>query len=160
MDGRFEDKKIACYRCGNEGHKAESCRARLQDCRKCGKIGHGAHVSRSKKQNPSSMQRSKQSKWNLKTNGKKQKKFKIQAVSEDWLSEESTYEDYFEPVFRLNSKDGSIQVVINGQNVKMVVDRGSKQNIISSHVYRALFQSYELQKTKKMFTAYGQQKPL
>ena len=160
MDGRFEDKKIACYRCGNEGHKAESCRARLQDCRKCGKIGHLARVCRSKKQNPNSMQRSEQPKWNLKRNEKKKKKFKIQAVSGDWLSEESTSEDDFEPVFRLNRKDGSIRVVINGQNVKMVVDTGSKQNIISSRLYRALFQSYELQKTKKMFTAYGQQKLL
>ena len=106
------------------------------------------------------MQRSEQPKWNLKRNGKKKKKFKIQAVSGDWLSEESTSEDDFKPVFRLNRKDGSIRVVINGQNVKMVVDTGSKQNIISSRLYRALFQSYELQKTNKMFTAYGQQKPL
>ena len=71
MDGGFEDKKIACYRCGNEGHKAESCQAHLQGCRKCGKIGHLARVCHSKKRNSSSMQRSEQQKWNLKRNGKK-----------------------------------------------------------------------------------------
>lgn len=63
-------------------------------------------------------------------------------------------------LFRLNKKDGCVRVVVNGQNVKMVVDTGSKQNIISSRLYRALFQRYELQKTKKILTAYGQQKPL
>ena len=100
------------------------------------------------------------SKSNLNRNGKKQQKFKIQAVSRDWLSEESTSEDDFEPVFCLNRKDGSIRVAVNGQNVKMLVDTGSKQNIISSRLYKALFRSYELHKTKKIFTAYGQQKPL
>ena len=89
------------------------------------------------------------SKSNLNRNGKEQKKFRIQAVSGDWLYEESTSEDDFEPVFSLNRKDGSIRLAVNGQNVKMVVDMGTKQNIISSRLYRALFRSYELHKTKK-----------
>ena len=100
------------------------------------------------------------SRSNLKRSGKKQKISKIQAVSGDCLSEKSTSEDDVEPVLCLNSKDDSIRVVVNAQNVKIVVDTGSKQNIISSRLCRALFQRYELHKMKKIFTAYGQQKPL
>ena len=42
----------------------------------------------------------------------------------------------------------------------MVVDTGSKQNIISSRLYKALFRDCELKPTKKKFIAYGQQTPL
>ena len=159
IDGTFEDeKKSACFRCGNEGHKAESCWVRSLDCRKFGRIGHVARVCRSK-QSQGSTQRFEQSNSSRLSLERNRKKFKIQAASRNWLSEGSTYEDDFEPVFCLNKKDSCVPVVINNQNVKMVVDTGSKQNIISSCLYRALFQRYELQKTKKIFTAYVQQKP-
>lgn len=42
----------------------------------------------------------------------------------------------------------------------MIVDTDSKQNIISSRLYRALLKSYKLQGKKKTFIAYGQRKPL
>ena len=42
----------------------------------------------------------------------------------------------------------------------MIVDTGSKYNIISSELYRSQFSYCELNRIEKQFTAYGQTKPL
>lgn len=50
-------------------------------------------------------------------------------------SEESTDEN--EPVFSLNNEDSSVQVKMDGQKIRMIVDTGCKYNIISSQLYNA-----------------------
>ena len=42
----------------------------------------------------------------------------------------------------------------------MIVDTGSKFNIISSQLYKSQFKRYELRETKKRFIAYGQKESL
>ena len=154
----YEAKKdFSCFRCGGkDGHTADKCGAISLNCRKFGKAGHLARVCRS---NSSDQRRSSSEK--PRGNKKHQKSRKIRAItSKNWLQESTSEEDDFEPVQRLNSKDGSVQVAINRQKVRMVVDTGSKQNIISSRLYKALFRDCELKPTKKKFIAYGQQTPL
>ena len=40
--------------------------------------------------------------------------------------------------------------------IKMIVDTGSKYDIISSELQKTQFKNYELSQTQKRFTAYGQ----
>ena len=42
----------------------------------------------------------------------------------------------------------------------MIVDTGSKYDIISSELHKTQFKNYELSQTQKRFTAYGQKDPL
>lgn len=70
----------------------------------------------------------------------------------EWFSEESTDEN--EP------EDSSVQVKMDGQKIRMIVDTGCKYNIISSQLYNAKFKSHELRPSKKRFIAYGQKDPL
>ena len=77
----------------------------------------------------------------------------------DWL-ENSSDDESEEPVLSLNNGDSSITVRINEQRIKMIVDTGSKYDIISSEFHKTQFKNYELSQTQKRFTAYGQKDPL
>ena len=71
----------------------------------------------------------------------------------DWL-ENSSDDESEEPVLSLNNGDSSITVRINEQRIKMIVDTGSKYDIISSELHKTQFKKYELSQTQKRFTAY------
>ena len=68
----------------------------------------------------------------------------------DWL-ENSSDEESEEPVLSLNNSDSSITVRINGQRIQMIVDTGSKYDIISSELHKTQFKNYELNQTQKRF---------
>ena len=74
--------------------------------------------------------------------------------------ENSSDNESEEPVLSLNNGDSSITVRINEQRIKMIVDSGSKYDIISSELHKTQFKNYELSQTQKRFTAYGQKDPL
>ena len=114
-------------------------------------MGHYTHVCRSKArgQNSKSWSRTKQKGYG-----------KIRALKqEDWLEEETDSDDV-EPVLYVNNKDNSIQIELNGRKIRMIIDTGSVQNIISSELYHSQFKVYQLMKTSKKFTAYGQRNHL
>ena len=60
----------------------------------------------------------------------------------------------------LNNGDSSITVRIKEQRIKMIVDTGSKYDIIFSELHKTQFKNYELSQTQKRFTAYLQKDPL
>ena len=67
---------------------------------------------------------------------------KIRAVKqEDWLEEETDSDDV-EPVLYVNNKDNSIQIELNGQKIRIIIDTGSVQNIISSELSHSQFKVY------------------
>ena len=85
---------------------------------------------------------------------------KIRPVKqEDWLEEEIDSDDV-QPVLYVNNKDNSIQIELNGRKIGMIIDTGSVQNIISSELYHSQFKVYQLMKTSKKFTVYGQRNHL
>ena len=79
--------------------------------------------------------------------------------STDWL-ENSSDDESEVPVLSLNNSDSSITARIYEQRIKMIVDTGSKYDIISSELHKTQFKNYELSQTQKRFTAYGQKDPL
>ena len=63
--------------------------------------------------------------------------------------ENSSDDESEEPVLSLNNGDSSITVRINEQRIKMIVDSGSKYDIISSELHKMQFKNYELSQTQK-----------
>jgi hypothetical protein len=61
-----------------------------------------------------------------------------------------------------NGKDSSeiTIIAINGHRIKCIPETGSENTIISTELYRKLFQRYLLHTTKKKFSAYAQKEPL
>ena len=77
----------------------------------------------------------------------------------DWL-ENSSDDESEVPVLSLNNSDSSITARIYEQRIKMIVDSGTKYDIISSELHKTQFKNYELSQTQKRFTAYRQKDPL
>ena len=63
--------------------------------------------------------------------------------------ENSSDNESEEPVLSLNNGDSSVTVRINEQRIKMIVDSGSKYDIISSELHKTQFKNYELSQTQK-----------
>ena len=123
-------KTFSCYRCGGtDGHAPDECGAIKSRCNKCKKVGHLQRVCRSK---PKADQRKGKK-------GKEKKPPKVRSLNSkpgtDWL-ENSSDDESEEPVLSLNNGDSSITVRINEQQIKMIVDTGSKYDIISSELHK------------------------
>ena len=148
-------KTFSCYRCGGtDRHAPDECGTIKSRYNKCKKVGHLQRVCRSK---------SKADQRKGKKGKEKKPPMKVRCLNPkrgtDWL-ENSSDDETEEPVLSLNNGDSSITVRINKQRIKMIVDTGSKYDIISSELRKTQFKNYELSQTQKRFTAYGQKDPL
>ena len=126
-------------------------------CNKCKKVGRVQRVCRSKS-------KADQRKGKKAEKGKEKKPHvKVRSLNSkagtDWL-ENSSVDESEEPVLSLNNSDSSITARINEQRIKMIVDTGSKYDVIFSELHNTQFKNYELSQTQKRFTAYGQKAPL
>ena len=154
-----DEKRFICYRCGGlDGHSPNECGAINSRCNSCKKMGHLARVCKSTKIKGDQNNDRKQGKKSRKNPKKTDRRVRnLQAA--EWLSSEGSTDEN-EPVFSMNNKDSSVQVKMNRQKIRMIVDTGCKYNIISSQLYNAQFKSHELRPSKKQFIAYGQKDPL
>lgn len=113
-------------------------------------MGHLARVCKLKprrEDNPEPNRKS-QNKTRKKKNHKK-----VRNVTTGWLSKPNSTDDEDEHIFSMNNSDSSIQVKLNQQKIRMIVDTRSK-------LFKSQFKWYELRETKKWFIAYGQKQPL
>lgn len=111
----------ACWNCGKTGHMKGSsmCPAKGKQCLECKRIGHFSTVCRSKK--------GKQTKFSQKSN--------VRAIESD------SDNDTEETEYILNVDDGSSDTVdckVGGVTLKMVVDSGSKRNLIPMKVWEKM----------------------
>ncbi|XP_023312364.1 uncharacterized protein K02A2.6-like [Anoplophora glabripennis] len=139
----------SCYRCGSRNHLSFSCPDKEITCRKCGIIGHAAQHCRTK-----SIKR----KFKGKFSSKEVKKPKVRRRSQDDDNGGVNY------IFHIDS-DEDILCNIGGVPVKLVIDSGSKCNILSEETWNYLKKSKcivfnQIKKPNKVFMAYASDKPL
>ena len=160
-EGGYQKKSFNCYRCGrSDGHASSQCGATNKTCNACKTLGHLARVCRSKTKDDKPGKRPRPHHGSSK-NGKNGPR--IGNGKSQWCQESySSDNDITEPVLSLSNPDesSSIQIKVNDKKIRMIVDTGSKYNIISSELYCSQFRYCELKRTEKRFTAYGQTKPL
>ncbi|XP_026746906.1 uncharacterized protein K02A2.6-like [Trichoplusia ni] len=140
-----------CFRCGSSKHLSfdDSCPARERKCLKCGIIGHFKDYCRTKLQ-----KRKTQANSDEKTDRSKR-----QRLSKPYKNTEEV--DY---IFHLDD-DATVTCKIGGVVVEMLIDSGSKCNIITEktwnylkgHKIKAINQ---IKKPDKILLPYGSQKPL
>lgn len=147
----FKQNRTPCTRCGSTRHKSDSatCPAKFKQCNKCGFIGHfmsqcKTAVLKRKHVKPDPYKYTKKFKPN--DNDKKPDKEKINYV------------------FHID-EDTVVNCELGGVNIDMIIDSGSKCNIISDRSWGFLKScgvNVEDQNkgSDKKFMAYGSQKPL
>ena len=147
-------KSFNCYRCGrSDGHAPSQCKAINKTCNACKKLGHLARVCRSKTKDDKPGKRPRPHHGSSK-NG--QNRPRIRSVKSQWCQESySSDNDINEPVLSLSNpgNSSSIQIKVNDKKIRMIVDTGSKYNIISSELYRSQFRYCELKHRRPKLTS-------
>ncbi|KAL7291197.1 hypothetical protein TKK_0015038 [Trichogramma kaykai] len=137
-----------CTRCGSKSHQADNknCPAIDKRCNKCNFIGHFREQCRSKR-----------TKNNFASNQNySNKTFKSKKDSE------------FDYIFHIENDDGDDSVVqcsVGSVKIKMLIDSGSKHDIISDKTWNYLklnkVQAFnQVRKPDKVLKSYGNNKPL
>ncbi|XP_071568172.1 uncharacterized protein [Temnothorax nylanderi] len=152
---KLEAKKIQksiCSRCGSGKHTSEDkkCPARNRKCIKCGYVGHFREHCRTVRKR----------KWQQRDSENKDPKSKRRKddKSEKDRSEEVDY------VFHIDD-DTMIDCIIGGVHTEMLIDSGSKCNLLTASTWeelkkRKIVVSNQEKSPKQVFMAYGSTKPL
>ncbi|XP_044762211.1 uncharacterized protein K02A2.6-like [Coccinella septempunctata] len=145
-------KKQGCSRCGNLRHNSQDprCPARDSTCTKCNFRGHFRKYCKSRRKRETLPQRS-----------ERKSKYSKQSNSINKLDSESEDPDY---IFHLDD-DTTIVCNVGGIMIPMIVDSGSKNNIIDEITWENLKQSgisirKQVKGTDKQFISYASSKPL
>lgn len=154
-----ESNRQECNRCGYTGHMAndEKCPAKGKTCNKCGNRDHFARKCRKRQSsrqfnNNDNVHRAKVSKFSKTENESAPKsEYTVKQVIAD--------EEY---VFNVTAGDDSseVQGEIGGITLTMVIDSGSKYNLLSESTWKELklkgvAVSNQRETTNKVFKAYG-----
>lgn len=141
------NSSLKCFRCGKPGHHGNRCNFRNATCYSCGKIGHLAPVCKSKGQ---------------KTNnaGKNfSNKSKVNFVDE---TEENDIEDCYElnnisvvNESMLASNSYYTTMLVEGKEVKMIIDTGASMTCMPKHVYVRQFNHINLNHTELQLKSYS-----
>ncbi|XP_055916386.1 uncharacterized protein LOC129949139 [Eupeodes corollae] len=133
---RANDNKIECTRCGYAGHRAfdEKCPARGKLCNKCGGKDHFIRKCRSKKRIHSyntATTKEPDFKQRMKHESEDRQTKKIKATESETIKLLDSTTKLDEYIFCIgDSKANEISCKIGGVTITVVVDSGSKYNII------------------------------
>ncbi|KAG6440823.1 hypothetical protein O3G_MSEX001465 [Manduca sexta] len=152
-----------CSRCGSMHHNADSnvCPARSKQCLKCGYVGHFRNQckTRTSKRKNSRSTFNKDLHKRLKLGKTDNEKFNNNNTSK--TKPVSTNIDY---IFHIDD-DAPLKCNIGGVGVDMIIDSGSKCNILSDKTWEYLKEckvhvSNQIANPDKTFVAYGSNTPL
>lgn len=159
IDNNQNSKTVppACTRCGNPKHNADStnCPAINKPCNKCGYIGHFQTCCKTRASK----------RKNKLGNNRSLKRTKTQHTDKSKATENSIAKsseiDY---IFHID-EDSVIGCLIGGVNVEVLIDSGSKHNIINDQTWSYLKQNKvvvtnQTKTPEKTFMAYGSKEPL
>lgn len=152
---KLETQKIQksnCSRCGSGKHTSEDkkCPARNRKCIKCGYLSHFREHCRTVRKR----------KWQQIDSGNKNPK--SQSRKDDKSKKDRREEvDY---VFHIDD-DTMIDCTIGGVHIEMLIDSGSKCNLLMASIWeelkkRKIVTSNQEKSPKQVFMAYGSMKPL
>lgn len=161
-------KNNPCFRCGKGNHTgdSDSCPAKSKQCLKCGFVGHfrSQCKTRASKRKPA----------NEITNGNPSKKFKFTAkdggnklttaANKDPIPIEKKSKTNIDYIFHLDD-DTILTCNLGGVVIDMIIDSGSKCNILSDKTWNYLKSSRAVVRNQvanpgRTFMAYGSDKPL
>lgn len=147
--------KMECFRCGFKGHSARdvNCSARNKTCLQCGRVGHFKIKCKIQK----GFKRNNQGDNQQFSTSKKNK------VTENinLLEEGNSSEEY---IFHIEG-DEKIKCILGDVEVDLVIDSGSKSNIISESTWRLLKEkkvtvTNQEKRPNKLFRSYANPEPL
>lgn len=154
---------VGCSRCGNTNHKEDSniCPAKFKQCLKCGFVGHFKSHCRT---------RANKRKSTTSITNKYHKKLKITKKDVNNKSENNaTTKQYstkanVDYIFHIDD-DATLSCNVGGVEVEMIIDSGSKCNILSNKTWNRLKEckvevKNQIANPDKTFVAYGNDKPL
>ncbi|XP_045452156.1 uncharacterized protein K02A2.6-like [Melitaea cinxia] len=160
-NSRFDTKKIkiipdkACGRCGNSKHTADgkSCPAIGKTCHFCGKLGHFRQYCKSQLQRKRKIEED-----DTQKEGRLSKQWKKRKEINNVTEEEVDY------VFNINN-DADIECDVGGIKTKMLIDSGSKYNLITDRTWTMLKEKgvtclSQNKNSEKTLLAYGSKTPL
>ena len=144
-----------CYRCGNQGHFANSCPYISFSCRRCGKVGHLEKKCRSEKKELVKAPSKSAAICKVCTSSSKGDSWPTDDGDEGMLSMDplSLYllerQRAVDPVM--------VEVMMNGKPVRMEVDTGAAVSVMSQSSYERIKDHPQLQKsTLKLKTYTGE----
>lgn len=154
----INEEKIECTRCGSKNHKFDSdlCVAKDKTCAKCGYKGHFLKMCRTRankrKPNPRDQ----------KTNSKKRRFEKNDTEGPSGKKNKS--DAVIDYIFHID-EDAAISCQIGGVDVDLLIDSGSKCNIISEKSWNLMkaknvIVTNQEKKPDKTFMSYGSKDPL
>lgn len=140
-----------CSRCGSKNHKndSSSCPAINSTCLKCGFKGHFQKHCRTRA--------NKRKNTNLPSNNIKAKNSKVELPK----NKDHTPVDY---IFHIDD-DATIDCQVGGVHIKMLIDSGSRSNIINDKTWELMKKSNvivynQAKSSDRTFLAYGAKDPL
>lgn len=118
----------SCYRCGKSNHKPSQCPFKGAKCHNCGKVGHIQRACRLPKRRKSQD----------KHGGKQEVK---QVLETENLQEEPAH---MYQVKASGDKPLEVDLTLEGKHLRMELDTGAAQSLISEKTYKSLFPSWPL----------------
>ncbi|XP_052758219.1 uncharacterized protein K02A2.6-like [Galleria mellonella] len=162
------DKSIRCTRCGSTYHDSDDiqCVARNSSCQKCGFIGHFKNQCRTRRNKRLGVQMpvKRQNIKKYKSINLSNKQILNGESKQSSKSPETTVSPNINYIFHIDD-DAEITCQIGGVSVNMLIDSGSKSNIIDDKTWAYLkLNAVEIFNQEKgsdqTFMAYGSKDPL